>query len=421
MDVKAVRFYDRELNFIKEMDAMSAVIYRSKWHTYGEFELYCKERLPCMQKDHLITFDYDTRKNGVIKYVNCTEEGVTLKGYSLLWMLTGRIALPPAGKDYDVLSGTYEDCMYDLVKHNAISPADSKRKLSLWECKKSLSRGGDCNYQARYGSVMDSLTELSRVSGLGVGVDLDLENKKILFEVLEGTDRTTGQKERPPVLFSDIRENVADREYTLNDTESRNCAYVAGQGEGAQRTIVTVGEEHTGGDRMEVFIDARDVENAADLPERGRTKLAAMLPEESYTSSVLGGYKTQWDLGDYVTAYDEEYGITLLEQILEVEEDLDENGYTVLPTLGIPEKTIGEKIDAGGAAESSGGGGDITYIHTHMIAEEEWDIQHNLNKYPSVTVVDSAGNTVVGECKYISKDHVRLRFSAAFSGLAYLN
>ena len=167
-----------------------------------------------------------------------------------------------------------------------------------------------------------------------------------------------------------MHENVSNREYTLDDTESRNCAYVAGQGEGAARAVITVGNEFTGRDRMEVFIDARDIEDIAQLPERGRTKLAAMLPRESYTSEVLAGYKAKWDIGDFVTALDEEYGVTLMKQILEVEETVDETGYSAIPTLGIPEKQIGETEGLGGTVESSGGGGDITYIHTHMTAEK---------------------------------------------------
>ena len=234
VEVKTIRFYDPELNFLKEMDEFSGAIYRSKWHTYGSFEFFFSERLPCMEKDNLVIFDYDARKNGIIKHINCTKEGVTLKGYSLPWMLTGRLALPPAGKDYDVLSGSYEDCIYALVEHNAISPADSKRKLPLWECRESLHRGGNCKYQARHTVVMDCITELSKVSGLGIGVEIDLKRKKIIFEVKGGTDRTAQQKEHPHVIFSDVHENVTNREYTLDDTESRNCAYVAGRGKELQ-------------------------------------------------------------------------------------------------------------------------------------------------------------------------------------------
>ena len=70
-----------------------------------------------------------------------------------------------------------------------------------------------------------------------------------------------------------------------------------------------------------------------------------MLPRESYTSEVLAGYKAKWDIGDFVTALDEEYGVTLMKQILEVEETVDETGYSAIPTLGIPEKQIGKQKD----------------------------------------------------------------------------
>lgn len=424
MDVKAIRFYDPDLNLLKEVDDFDTVIYQSKWNTYGTFEFHFSRRLPCMQKDNIIIWDYDTRKNGIIKYINCSDEnGVIIKGFSLVWMLTGRIAIPPRGEDYDIVEGSYEDCMYALVEHNAVTPSDPSRKLPLWECRESFGRGDSCKYQARYEEVMEALTELSMVSGLGIGVDIDLRRKKIIFEVLEGVDRTAQQKINPRAVFSDVHENIANREYTLNDEESRNCAYVAGQGEGAERTIVTIGNEHTGSERREVFIDARDLEESSDLPERGMSKLAGMLPAESYSSDVLdNGYRKKWDIGDYVTVFDEEYGITLMEQVLEVEEDCDDNGYVVTPTFGIPEKTISEKISSGSSAESIGSGsGDITYIHTHMTAEAEWTIVHNLGKFPSVTVVDSAGSAVVGDVDYINKDTVKLTFSGAFSGYAYLN
>ena len=68
-----------------------------------------------------------------------------------------------------------------------------------------------------------------------------------------------------------------------------------------------------------------------------------------------------------------------------------------------------------------GSGDDKSYIHIQSTASQEWNISHNLDKYPAVTVVDSAGTTVMGECEYIDKNTVKLSFSAAFSGKAYLN
>lgn len=62
-----------------------------------------------------------------------------------------------------------------------------------------------------------------------------------------------------------------------------------------------------------------------------------------------------------------------------------------------------------------------SYVHTQGAASSEWIIEHNMNKYPSVTVVDSAETVVYGSITYIDKNNVKVEFSAAFSGKAYLN
>ncbi len=50
-----------------------------------------------------------------------------------------------------------------------------------------------------------------------------------------------------------------------------------------------------------------------------------------------------------------------------------------------------------------------------------WTISHPLNKYPSVSIVDSAGTLVEGNVEYPSISQVIIMFSSAFSGTAILN
>lgn len=64
---------------------------------------------------------------------------------------------------------------------------------------------------------------------------------------------------------------------------------------------------------------------------------------------------------------------------------------------------------------------DKHYLHEQKTASDEWIIKHDLHKYPSVSIVDSAGSMVMGDVLYNSPDQVTLRFSAPFSGSAYLN
>lgn len=64
---------------------------------------------------------------------------------------------------------------------------------------------------------------------------------------------------------------------------------------------------------------------------------------------------------------------------------------------------------------------DLAYAHTQGTSSATWTINHNLDFYPNVTVVDSAGTIVEGEIAYTSRNQVVLTFSASFSGKAYLS
>lgn len=61
------------------------------------------------------------------------------------------------------------------------------------------------------------------------------------------------------------------------------------------------------------------------------------------------------------------------------------------------------------------------YVHTQLGAATLWVVNHNLGRYPSVTVVDSGGTTVIGDVEYVDGNAIRLHFSYPFSGLAYIN
>lgn len=51
----------------------------------------------------------------------------------------------------------------------------------------------------------------------------------------------------------------------------------------------------------------------------------------------------------------------------------------------------------------------------------KWTVQHNLGKFPSVTVFDSAKSQMEGDVEHISANELTITFGAAFSGVAYLN
>ena len=61
-----------------------------------------------------------------------------------------------------------------------------------------------------------------------------------------------------------------------------------------------------------------------------------------------------------------------------------------------------------------------TYIQTNG-SNTTWTVNHNLNKFPSVTVIDNAGNEVFGEIIFTNSNTLTINFSEAVDGVAYLN
>ena len=61
------------------------------------------------------------------------------------------------------------------------------------------------------------------------------------------------------------------------------------------------------------------------------------------------------------------------------------------------------------------------HVHTQISASSTWEINHNLDKFPSVSIVDSAGSVVIGDVKHIDQNNVQINFTSGFAGKAYLN
>jgi len=64
---------------------------------------------------------------------------------------------------------------------------------------------------------------------------------------------------------------------------------------------------------------------------------------------------------------------------------------------------------------------DKYYIHNQITPSTTWTVTHNLNKKPSVSVMDSAGTLVHGLVTYVNDTQITIEFKYAFAGTAYLN
>lgn len=62
-----------------------------------------------------------------------------------------------------------------------------------------------------------------------------------------------------------------------------------------------------------------------------------------------------------------------------------------------------------------------SWVFEQPTMSDRWDIQHNLNRYPSVTIIDLDGVEVVGDVTYLNENALCIEFTEAFSGKVFLN
>ena len=65
--------------------------------------------------------------------------------------------------------------------------------------------------------------------------------------------------------------------------------------------------------------------------------------------------------------------------------------------------------------------GDKNYETAIHMPSKDWEITHNLNKYPSVTVINNDNQVVIGDVQYIDKNSLTISFSAEFTGKVICN
>ena len=99
------------------------------------------------------------------------------------------------------------------------------------------------------------------------------------------------------------------------------------------------------------------------------------------------------------------------------------------PTIVLTETATGPQGAAGpaGAAGAAGPQGpagpaadNLTVVHDQASASATWTITHNQGRYPTVDIIDSAGNHVIGDIRHNSTNQLVATFDNAFAGKAII-
>ena len=338
-----IRIYSQALRLQGIIENQTSLVWHRRYYDVGYFELHAPvtaDNVRLLQRGNLI-WKRGAVEAGVIEDLKLEETAtlnqIVAKGRFLESYMNRRVIYPTFN-----FEGTVENAMYAL--YDSLTDA-------IPYVEKGTPQGfaDTCTFQVTWKELLTCETKLAQSANLGFRFRPDFNAHKIYFEIYQGLDRTRSQHVNSFVEFSEKFDNLNSATYNVNDQLMKTVAYVAGEGEGSSRVVVTVGDtESTGYARRELYVDAKDLSSddltqaqyLDALRQRGYEKLNENLLSETLECVIMPlgnfNYKVDYDLGDVVTAKKNNWGIGQDLRITEIEEIYEHGAMQVAPTLGNP-------------------------------------------------------------------------------------
>lgn len=360
---------DTTFDSIGEVNQYESLIWPDKFNGFGIFELWAPitdENSQYFKKGNILWCGGDNAAVVEIVKSEIDENGTktyNVKGRTLEMLLTTRIIWGT----YNAVNKDASTAMYEIVNQNCVNPSNANRKIPYLKLAEDLKFGGKITYQKTGGEVYDSLSTIASTYDLGFSVLFKPKTKELIFEVVEGVDRTVEQSVNDPVEFSTELEDLLSSSYYTNDQDVKNVAFVQGEESGSSRKSVTSGEANSKGfGRRELYVDARDLqstsvdENGEEqnlspteytqvLTQRGDDKLSECKTTETFEAQIRVFGNVQYEFGvdykkgDKVTIRDDQLSVMISARITEVQQEFDDE-YALVLTFGYSYPTIMQKV-----------------------------------------------------------------------------
>lgn len=357
---------DQNFDTLGVVSVFNTLIWDRRYYAAGLFELHTPAEFFALMNTGRYLYRNDREELGVIREVNFARDAkgartAYCKGYFSEELLNNRVLNTPVN-----VSGTPEAIGRKLVDRFAINPADPDRKIQHLALGGLTGVGTSITVTATGDNLGDKLYEVEKTQELSHRLRYDYLTNELRFEVWKGKDRTDTQTVNSWAIFSDSFYNVKNAIYDRDESEFKNFAYVAGEGEGAARTIVEVDiRSSPDEERRELYVDARDLQSTyqdddgnehtytaaqyqALLWQRGLEKLAEYAKIETVNSDVDPNanltYGVDFDLGDLCTYRYADVGIEATKRITEIQEVYEGSKQTLSVVFGNDQLTSITKI-----------------------------------------------------------------------------
>lgn len=337
------------LNGVKDiLENFKSSIWNVQYTGMNDFQLVCaatEKNLSLLTYGAYLVREEDAAANSFQNVMVCenikidisSDEGwlITVTGRGLKSILERRIIWGQKN-----ISGNAEDSIRSLVNSEVINPTVATRKIPNFILGTDKGLQKTLETQLFGENLATWIQEACQL--LGYGWDVSISSRKYVFQIYEGTNRTSGSSR---VIFSPTFDNLLSSSYQNNRAEFQNAALIGGEGEGTAKRTAAIGTA-SGLDRFEAYIDGSSVSSNGEiiteetyikmLKGYGETQLSQKRFSEKFEGEVepAGIFKLNEDyfLGDLVVV-ENELGITAVSRINEIIYAEDENGSSVVPTF----------------------------------------------------------------------------------------
>jgi hypothetical protein len=345
---------DRELNIWGVISSYESILWTEKVHEPGNVKavfLFTEKMNEILQRGYLL-YKTDELQPAIItkktlKLNKYGQQTITVQGYMASRYFRQRIIWKKM-----VMRGTPEKMMRQMVQEQVIAPEDESRKMPLIELGEFNNFDMDeIEKQITYDNLQEALTDMAKTTELGYRLRMDYARKKLIFDVYRGTDRTQGTEH--PCIFTRKFKNVFTEEYNEDEGNYKSICLVGGPGEDTDRVLVTVGSG-TGLDRYEMFYNASgySAEGITEevlqeqLRQKGLEKMSAYYIAKAFEIKINKEKAMQFELGDYVTCKDPQWGVTVDTQVKVVQKGYSKTEASYVITLGDDVPTLINLIKA---------------------------------------------------------------------------
>ena len=278
---------------------------------------------------------FDLIKSGDVICLQNDQEGAWIENITKITKSNGERVLEIAGRflssimnrrivNYTATAAakTHIDA---ILAQNFLSPTDTARKIPQLVVRPyTLAKNPSSAVEFTQKIAEDCINETIKPAGAGYKVLYNIANKTYDLVFYEGRERDA--------LFSDRNKNIITQDYYALTADMKNVCYVK-----SNDYAETVGTAQGLG-RREMALTAI-TKTAASLYGQGAAALQKQKEVYSFDTEINSEspqflYRRDWDLGDIVASEDNDLGILLRSNVVEVTESYDNGGVTIAPVFG---------------------------------------------------------------------------------------